>query len=726
MQQERSTRRFPRRTLEQLLVGETTALFFRQESSSFLETEPSEKPRGGEVFRHPDGRHILVKYELGEGKKERVIVGYEVQKFPEWAAVTGYKGVVRKTTLEQIQHINIKPLPNEKIIPFWGDYPRAYKEAGFMYVPIPGIKTASNSETFESILRHLYDLGDPYDNFLSPSYKINEMEPTLGIPYTEEDANQDPLKSVENISRLLYLWKKQWPLVRFWLLGHSHGAWVAHELAKIHYDAVAGVIAFDGAVKGADPNPQNNPDVSVAEKGAAWAVGGQAAIFHLNRGKDPNTSEQIEKEVADLQQKGIVYVTFASTEDRFVGDKYAYVESANRSFCGEDIDVRFPMGVFLEKETAEEVLDFVTDETLRGILTATIRAQEAEVFVLSGLTEFAGEKFLGVEIDENLLATFEEFRKKTIEKNPLYSHGAVLAHPTVLSGIKQILKCAHNPLERPLIARYRNISPGITKKDEVEKGIGQPIRRSRTSSMDGIKEVLYYPTRTNPNLYHRIITDVSSGIVSKIGIVEDGIDVSRAELLDELLKITSTLPWELHADRYPNARYVPSGPYGYVLFLFENNGIGFLAERHKGYPLKIFYFQPNPIETLIRSLPDLMTIIGYPYQKLRFGELQRYKPIEGGRRHGFTITDFWNDNWSYRQRATSTFLVNQILNNDGLYDDDYFTFYMGPWITTGKGHNSFFLKLKGSSAISNQFFNEWLRSLWLTDEQIRNLDIRYI
>lgn len=353
-------------------------------------------PELGDVVLTENGQRYLIKQEL-EGER-LVRRRYQIPDFNFWKAVVGYQGQEKEINQAALGDIPEAPVSQETEVPHWDGTTKNHSpDGGIKFIPIGGIHTQTGDNTFSEIKKALGELGFSEADILEPSYRIDRQKPLLGLPYTDKDSSQNHQQSLENLNLLIYLWKKQFPLEKFWLLGHSHGGWLAYELARKHSDAVAGVITFDGAIKGAKVTPYPTPVESLG----ARAFYGESAGFLVERGADAQTSLSVEKEVKRLQENGLIFVSFASTEDYIVKPQYALVQASNKNFGGKEIELSFSMGTWPEWDVAKS----------------------------------AAEKFDRFKLD--LDAPVAESSAQL--KWGIDAHGGVLTHPKVLEYLKLII-----------------------------------------------------------------------------------------------------------------------------------------------------------------------------------------------------------------------------------------------------------------------------------------------
>lgn len=359
------------------------------------EREPI-SPELGDVVLTENGQRYLIKQEL-EGER-LVRRRYQIKDFDFWKAVVGYQGQEKEINQASWRDIPEAPVPQGVEVSHWDGTTKNHSpDGGIKFIPIAGLGTQTGDNTFSEIKKALGELGFGEADVLEPTYKIDRQKPLLGLPYTDKDSSQNPPQSLENLSLLVYLWKKQFPLEKFWLLGHSQGGWLAYELAHQHPDAIAGVITLDGVLKGAKITPLPTP----AESLGARLIFGEAGKFFVERSANDNLPSWVENEVKKLQQKGVVFVSFVSTEDDVVRPQYAFVETSNKNFGGREIELKFPMGRWIEWDVAQNIVKFELD------LNSPEAGRSAQLLSSAG-------KVVGY-------------------------HGAVLAHPKVLEYLKLIV-----------------------------------------------------------------------------------------------------------------------------------------------------------------------------------------------------------------------------------------------------------------------------------------------
>jgi pimeloyl-ACP methyl ester carboxylesterase len=304
------------------------------------------------------------------------------------------------------------PLPVGGTVQFWdGTTKRRLATGGVKFVFIAGVNTRTGDNTFSPIISALQALGFNESDTLPATYRVDITTPLIGLPYTRNDSIQDPHKSLDQIDRLLYLWKHQFPLDKFWLFGHSQGGWLAYELAKRHPDSVIGVITLDGALKGASVTSLP-PSI---EGLAAGLIRGEAGQFFIARGADPRMSDIVEADFEALQKRGVLVFTFASTDDDIVKPRYALVEHSHTTFWRRGpngpermtVDKSFSMGAWLDWDVAK---DMGTDPECREVACLRPDFSEAPVAAPSAqVRQFVGR------------------------------HGAVLQHPQILDYVTIIV-----------------------------------------------------------------------------------------------------------------------------------------------------------------------------------------------------------------------------------------------------------------------------------------------
>ena len=308
-------------------------------------------PTPGDVLHLRNGKSFVVKKEL-DTKGNPILIRYEIPDFYSWALRVGFRKLQKEITDSDISRIQLAKIPQEQSFKDWtGEKKRHNREGGIKFMCIPGMFTETGDPSFQAIKTMLKkELGYDDSDFLESTYNQDPKSKT-GKKYIKADSLQDPLQSLEVMDKLLYRWKKQCPLEKAWLIGHSQGGWLSFELAKRHPDAVAGVIMLDAPVKGADFTflPQD------IERLVGKIIGEKAAEFFISRAGIPGISERVEREAQDLQNKGIPVVSICSTEDDIVKYPGSFINSSNRFFSCQEIPLAYKMGSWREWKVAKDV-----------------------------------------------------------------------------------------------------------------------------------------------------------------------------------------------------------------------------------------------------------------------------------------------------------------------------------------------------------------------------------
>ncbi len=331
-------------------MQERTRRGFFQDITPFLflpraQEQEHLSPYKGEVIGSRDGERYLAKEELSSISPNGIptLRRYDITSFyQQWAENTNHHGTIVPVDPAILPQIPLREVPRATNYEHWNKDTKVHnKFGGFKIIPIPGMGEVAGTESFEYFEKMLATVGVSKNNILPPSYAVDFKKQSLGTNYTREDSTQDPWKSFLYTDLQMYLWKTLYPLEKFWLVGHSQGGWLAYELAKKHFDCVAGVITLDGAIKGADV-VESLP--STIERLGARIFGGEAGAFFIERGSKRGISDEAEREVATLVKNGMVFICFSSTDDPIVSPPYSNVLSSTRQIAGRKLNQTFSMG----------------------------------------------------------------------------------------------------------------------------------------------------------------------------------------------------------------------------------------------------------------------------------------------------------------------------------------------------------------------------------------------
>lgn len=344
-------------------LGKLSLLPFVQELGRFLPNLEAERNPliPGNVVRDEQGKRYVIKEELDD-RGNKVLRRYRIESFGYWGVNVGH---IRNqhprneyyARTSELSRIPITKVPQDDTVDFWDGSKKVHNsEGGTKFVFIAGLGSQSGNRNFDTLKNRLRELEYDERDFLDATYRIDFRKKTLGVPFTTIDSTKDPMKTLEVMDQLMYLWKKQFPLEKFWLIGHSQGGWLAYELARRHPDAAIGVISLSGALKGARLTPLPTP----IESTTAYVLKGEGGKFFIDRGANPSTSQFVEEEVKKIQEQKILFLPYASTDDWVTEEKFSYVENARQELFGRKLSLRIPMGSWVE---AEEVQDAVQQAT---------------------------------------------------------------------------------------------------------------------------------------------------------------------------------------------------------------------------------------------------------------------------------------------------------------------------------------------------------------------------
>ena len=310
----------------------------------------------GDAVRDEYENTYLIKQEisrLSDGSEKVSLCRYLIPDFDIWRKKVDYKRDPKMVISSLLELVPLKEVPKEEQIKHWnGSIKTCHKEGGIKIIPIAGLGTTTGDNTFSHILPVLSELGYEDHDVLDPTYKIDPKKTSFGLPYSSNESTQDPLKSFYNMSQLIDLWKKQFPLEKFWLLGHSQGGWLALWLAAAHPDCIAGVIGLDAAMIGTDLTP-----FSIVERFGARIFGGEAGEYFINLGEDEISRLKTKEQVNRIKQKGIVFVSFSSSNDRVVKTEFTLAEMSDKEFPKGRVNPVFPMERWVNWDLAKRVSD---------------------------------------------------------------------------------------------------------------------------------------------------------------------------------------------------------------------------------------------------------------------------------------------------------------------------------------------------------------------------------
>ncbi|MDO8639884.1 MAG: alpha/beta hydrolase [bacterium] len=319
-----------------------------------LENKESLFIESGDTARDEYENTYLIKQEISrlpDGSEKAVLCRYLIPDFEIWRKRVDYRKDPKIVISSLLELVPLKEVPKDKFFRHWdGTIKTPQREGGLKIIPIAGLGTVTGDNTFSHILPVLSELGYKDRDILDPTYKIDLQKPLLGLPYSLKESTQDPLKSFYNMNQLLDLWKKQFPLEKFWLLGHSQGGWLALWLAAANPDCIAGVIGLDAAMVGADLTP-----FSIIERFGARIFGGEAGEYFINLGEDEISRLKTKEQVNRIKQKGIVFVSFSSSNDRVVRTEFTLAEMSDTLFSKERVSPVFPMESWAYWDIAKEV-----------------------------------------------------------------------------------------------------------------------------------------------------------------------------------------------------------------------------------------------------------------------------------------------------------------------------------------------------------------------------------
>jgi pimeloyl-ACP methyl ester carboxylesterase len=343
----------------------------------------------------------------------------------------------------------------EQWVPHWdGTWKRVNNGPGIKFILIPGMGSSSRSDnTFRPITEDvLYPLGfDEYDLLPMP-YKLAEriVQTTngpvtvLGDHFSYEDSTQYPPLLFTYMDAMMRAHKKNFRngayADQYVVLGYSQGGLGGYELARRHPDAIKGVISLDGALKGADIVPTD------VDRGLAPLIGGEAAQFLLERASDLHAHHEVEMEIARLRQTGMIFVTFASTDDQIIPPHLSFAESSDKKIGGRTLQTRFSMEEWRQLRAAQEI----PEEVAKQLEQARRLSPQPPVAMPSG----------------QLRPRDEELLRRV--RGGFYGHAAVLKHPRVLAELTFVLE--------HMLNRKASIHEGMNAQKDLLRQVGQLLQ----------------------------------------------------------------------------------------------------------------------------------------------------------------------------------------------------------------------------------------------------------
>lgn len=242
----------------------------------------------------------------------------------------------------------------EQWVPHWdGTWKRRNTQPGIKFILMTGLGTTSlQDNTFDAIVQDcIYANGYDQHDVLKNSYRINALNPLLGEHYTKKESTQHPNISEQGSYMIMERFMQDFPEDKFIPIGHSQGGYLAYKVATRFPEKMAGVITLNGALKGADIIP-TGVDAAVAPM-----IGGAAATFFLERGQDIQTAQKVDGDILWLQNRGILFCPFASTNDQIVSARYASGPYQEVLVDGRRIPLVYAMEEWTEWSGAQQITE---------------------------------------------------------------------------------------------------------------------------------------------------------------------------------------------------------------------------------------------------------------------------------------------------------------------------------------------------------------------------------
>ncbi|QQG41900.1 MAG: hypothetical protein HYV90_01145 [Candidatus Woesebacteria bacterium] len=133
-----------------------------------------------------------------------------------------------------------------------------------------------------------------------------------------------------------------------------------------------------------------------------------------------------------------------------------------------------------------------------------------------------------------------------------------------------------SPTPTPRSSSYKNIVPGVSTEEELNKILGTPLK----TTINGTEKTDEYKATTG---LRRHIAIIQRGKVVFIKEVVTTKDTSKAS---DIIAVYGTAPNILYS-KYPNATF--------DLYVYPANGIAYLGHKDGGL-LEIWYFQPTTLD----------------------------------------------------------------------------------------------------------------------------------
>lgn len=131
-------------------------------------------------------------------------------------------------------------------------------------------------------------------------------------------------------------------------------------------------------------------------------------------------------------------------------------------------------------------------------------------------------------------------------------------------------------------ANYRNLTPGISSKEEVVKKLGEPLK----TGLENGTETLEYNSN-NPNLNNKFF--INNGVLSL---------VKEIVTLKDKIKIPSI------KEKYGDPVYTLFGPgstIGFYLYIYPDKGFAYVGHEKSGLIKEIWYFPPTNFESFRKN-----------------------------------------------------------------------------------------------------------------------------
>lgn len=243
-------------------------------------------------------------------------------------------------------------------VPFWvidkvsrNEYPPQFFKDQYLrtidgYSPrlivlMAGVNSVSEDAitTFTSLVGHLKSIGWVDNQILYGSYNVDTRKTDDGIEITPQFYDQRHSKQLVNYSVQAFSYFLDWirrkaPLSQVTICGHSQGGDIGFSGALSHPDLTCQIITIDSPLKGVDQMFLKAQDIDLDKVGNFW---GDAARSYIEIGDDQSFSEIIEKQVLNLQNRGIEVFSFSNSYDGLVRPDRAVLLNSNKKIGEESI-----------------------------------------------------------------------------------------------------------------------------------------------------------------------------------------------------------------------------------------------------------------------------------------------------------------------------------------------------------------------------------------------------